>query len=204
MRDYSQHGEQAWLASWFNLAGPGTFIDIGAVDGECLSNTRALALAGWHGTCVEPNPVSFAKLAKLYSGQAAVRCVHAGIGPLTGVADFFPCLDDPALSTFERTFLEQWGSSRFGKVPVKIISPLELVQLVNVGVLDFLNIDAEGYDEEIIKGWPMAVLRPRLIIAEAGSDPRVKERMTDYLVGQHHFRVAKDWGDNVAWQSSAN
>ena len=64
-RDFSNFGEQDVIAGHLARLGvaSGTFVDIGASDGQTSSNTRALARAGWSGLAVEADPEAFARLA---------------------------------------------------------------------------------------------------------------------------------------------
>lgn len=75
-RDYSQAGEQEAILSWAAAQGrAGSFVDLGAFDGERYSNTAALADEGWWGICVEAAPDAAAACAQRYSGNADVRVV---------------------------------------------------------------------------------------------------------------------------------
>src|SRR5665213_3161001 len=79
--DWSQSGEQAMIMEWAERHGPGRFLDIGSADGETASNSRALALAGWNGCCIEPAALLFDKLATLYADRDDVLCVQAALVP---------------------------------------------------------------------------------------------------------------------------
>ena len=54
---YGQRGEDFILWSIFQKdPTPGTYLDIGALDGAHYSNTLSFELAGWKGICVEAHP----------------------------------------------------------------------------------------------------------------------------------------------------
>lgn len=74
MRTYSQNDEQRFILEAVSGVAPehGSFLDIGAYDGETFSNTRALALLGWSGACVECSPAALEKLSALYPVGSAV------------------------------------------------------------------------------------------------------------------------------------
>src|SRR5947207_13570279 len=61
---YSQVGQDRFLLeNFFRGKRGGVFLDIGAYDGETLSNTLFFEKTmGWTGLCVEPLPAAFAKL----------------------------------------------------------------------------------------------------------------------------------------------
>ena len=70
---YSQNNEQDIIMSYLesNELTSGQLLDIGAFDGETLSNTRAIMLRfkHWKGVFVEPSSFSFVKLFELYKMQ---------------------------------------------------------------------------------------------------------------------------------------
>lgn len=65
MKDYSQNGEQSQILRYFD-GQSGTVLSIGENDGLTFSNSRALVEAGWNAVLVEPAPIAFGKLRKLY------------------------------------------------------------------------------------------------------------------------------------------
>lgn len=56
-------------------------VDIGAGDGETMSNSYALFQAGWNGAAAEWDGTRFARLAYRYSGFPGARLVRARITP---------------------------------------------------------------------------------------------------------------------------
>ncbi|KAB7494704.1 hypothetical protein Anas_07473 [Armadillidium nasatum] len=58
--DYSQFQEGLYLLEYFKNKKNGTFIEVGALDGEFLSNTLILEKElGWTGLLIEPNPEQY-------------------------------------------------------------------------------------------------------------------------------------------------
>ena len=56
--DYSQNGEQLIIEKYFGDF-KGILLDIGANDGETLSNSRSLIKKGWQAVLVEPSESAF-------------------------------------------------------------------------------------------------------------------------------------------------
>jgi len=73
MKNYSQNNEQDIILNYLNNNNlkSGTFLDIGAFDGETYSNTRGIMLAfqEWKGIFIEPSSYSFYKLFQLYQNE---------------------------------------------------------------------------------------------------------------------------------------
>src|SRR5690348_14672442 len=125
MIDHSQNGEQKVIFDYFG-GSPGAFLDIGANDGETLSNSRALALSGWSGVCVEPSFRAYVRLSALYENNDSVECVNAAITSVDGPIDFWDSGthlnkgDVALLSTTVKSELGRWEKSgeQFSKTRV--------------------------------------------------------------------------------------
>jgi FkbM family methyltransferase len=151
--DYSQSDEQAAIFGALAEAGvsEGRFLDIGAGDGETYSNTRALALAGWQGVCVEPAAWAFAKLLDLYDGTD-VRCCSAVVtaetcGPMT-----FLYTQDDHLSTVEPEHAEVWSGVPFKTTTAAAFTVAQLLDWFELGA-SVVSIDAEGRTNEIVRAY---------------------------------------------------
>ena len=57
------------------------YVDIAAGDGATMSNTLALARAGWEGLAVEGDTTQFARLARRYAQYSRVRLARARVTP---------------------------------------------------------------------------------------------------------------------------
>ncbi len=81
---YSQCGEDGILEEIFlrlNIKN-GFFVEFGAADGICLSNTRYLWEKGWSGVMIEADKVWFNKLIHNYSGVSNVMCLNLFVSPI--------------------------------------------------------------------------------------------------------------------------
>ncbi len=155
---YSQNNEEKVIAQYFaaDFTNPGTFLDIGANDGETLSNTRSLALQGWKGLCVEPG-AAFAKLEVLYP-KGGVCIANVAIGNANGKAilhDSGTHLnngDVSLLSTLEPKEKERWGSTTtWEEKEVIVMDYKSLIEASPYKTFDFISIDAEGNDWKILQ-----------------------------------------------------
>jgi hypothetical protein len=78
-----QFNEVTYLTKYFfpNLCN-GTYVELGALDGYKFTNTLSLHdRSGWRGVLIEPNPLTFADLAKkrtdeLLLGRSLFRSQH--------------------------------------------------------------------------------------------------------------------------------
>lgn len=187
MKRYSQNDEQDFILKFFEGKKDGHFLDIGAGDGFNDSNTRALWELGWSGVFVEPNQVAFAQLLQVYGSGERAMLIHAAITqqngpvtfyehPITGWSSLAPCLGEK----------KDYRS--------KTVMGLTLDTLNLPWNIDFLSVDAEGKDTEIIGSMP-EWLRPRLIMAEHD-----KSVGTAWGIGM----ILVKWGYQEAWHNNAN
>ena len=163
MEHFTQTDEQPVILQELADIPNGKFLDVGAYDGQTLSNTRALALSGWWGTLVEPNPRLFMGLLQMYGQDSRFTLINAAMSDKSGLTRFF--LDGTN---------EQYCSSiapnakdLFPLTPypmsylVSAITPKDLTE-----TYDFISIDTEGFDLEILKAMRGTLDSTRLICIE--------------------------------------
>jgi FkbM family methyltransferase len=143
-KEFSQSGEEPMILEWAERHGPGRFLDVGAADGVTASNSRALALAGWSGVCVEPAALLFDKLSFTYAANDDVHCVQAALVPeLTDRLVPFYMSHDLVSTTVERN-AQVWADLvEFVPSFVAAVTVDELLAAFP-GPYDFLSIDTEG------------------------------------------------------------
>ena len=173
MKRYSQNNEQDLILAHFGAA-RGTFLDIGANDGETLSNSRALAELGWAGVCVEPSPTAYAALERLYAGHELIECHNVAIcngeGPaiLHESGPHLGAKDHGLLSTVVPTEMDRWKntSNVFTPTSVECITFYSLIQRSQYSTFEFITIDAEGMDYDILFQIDLRVVDCRMLIVE--------------------------------------
>jgi O-methyltransferase len=162
VKNYSQNNEQEIIRNYFNGRNPSdlTVLDIGANDGETFSNSRQLILDGWSGILLEPSPRAFERLSNLYRGNDKVKCFQLGIGPNTEEVEFWESgafnhtgPDVALVSCVDPKEKNRWGNA-VSFIPIKInlktFSDFVSDNRINPP-FNFINIDAEGMDYEILK-----------------------------------------------------
>jgi FkbM family methyltransferase len=148
--------------AFFAHARDGFFVEVGANDPEKWSQTFHLEQLGWRGIVVEPQPDLAAALhARPRAIVCAVACsapenagrsmtlhlagIHSSLDPQLKVAAVRPAgTVEVPLTTLDR-LLEENGAP----------TPL-----------DFLAIDVEGHEIDVLRGFDFARWRPRLMLVE--------------------------------------
>lgn len=166
---FSQAGEDAIVWNTFLYRVPkkrGTYVDIGAYHPIKYSNTYLLYKAGWRGINVDPRPGSKALFDRY---RAADINVEAGIASAEGSMTYYFISEDSTVNTFSKDNLDRLGMldqvTKTFEVPVLTLASL-LDRHQNVQEVDYLNIDAEGFELEILGGLDDTKIRPTVISLE--------------------------------------
>lgn len=134
-------------------------LDVGAHHGNTASYFHEL---GWSVHCFEPDVNNRAKLLEKYAGVPTVRIDPRAVSdkPARGVA-FFTSAESTGISGL-LAFHETHRQSAL----VDITTLRDVVAERGITRVDFLKIDVEGYDLNVLKGVPWDVLKPDVIECE--------------------------------------
>lgn len=172
----------------------GCFLDIGAFDGLEWSNTAALIKRGWSGVLVEPTPQYFSLLLERYSKQSNLKLVHCALGG-SDRFESFHYTKMGGISTFDARYYDNWKNQvTFVDYIEPIIGIGRFLQSYP-GPYDFINIDAEGMDAELIEAIPLNNVR--MVCIESGHDlARIRNRMA-----KDNFVEIGQFGWNVIFRA---
>ena len=157
---YSQYNQDIILnEKIFKNRENGFFIDIGAYDGICYSNTLYFEKNfDWSGICIEANPTIFKEL----ENNRNCTCINKGIwkenktmefwemtGGQSMLGGFVDSYDERHIQRIE-TELKQYNQTK-KVIEVECVSLMNLMEDYDCSVIDFLSIDVEGSEEIILK-----------------------------------------------------
>jgi FkbM family methyltransferase len=179
MISYAQNREDVLLARIFERRPHGFYIDVGANDPKNCSVTKYFSELGWHGINVEPNE-KFPLLAK---DRPRDVNLNVAVADRDGEETFYEFPNSPALSTFVRHEAED-HHSRFGfefnvrRVPIRTLK--SICENHDVGEIDFMSIDVEGYERQVLSGANWRRFRPRVILLEATRPHRTETTHSEW------------------------
>lgn len=183
---YSQNNEEPVLLEYFGNK-PGTFLDIGSNDGFTLSNTLALAERGWSGLCVEPSPDAFYKLCQRHKGNHKIHCLNYAISDFDGKTKFhhsgshFANGDVSLLSTMHDADRKKWEQSTlYTTIEVEAISFPSLMELSQYKKFDFISIDCEGEDWNILIQMDLHGLGCQALCIEHNGNAELKNQIKEF------------------------
>lgn len=191
---------------------PRVFLDVGAGDGIVDSNTRHFEERGWRGVCFEPDPVYFADLKK----NREQPCLPFAVAEQDGKRRFW-VVPVRGWSRFENgvhhknsNLVEQLYD--VGEVSSIVVQAFSLRTLLEAGglveqvirsalpAIDYLSIDVEGAELEVLHGIAWSRLEIRVLTVEmnkAGSQIKSLLQRRGFALwgtlGEDAMFVNKDW-----------
>jgi len=160
------------------------YVDVGANDGLIVSNTAYYDLdLGWNGICIEPHPRAFSELIKNRPNAINLNicisdeegevdfCTVSGYAEmLSGIEKFYH--QDHKLR-IDSEINTHGGNKKIERIVSK---PLKQVLFENkVKKVDYLSIDTEGSELEILKSIDFDKVDIRIISTENSSKSNIKE-----------------------------
>lgn len=197
MISYAQNGEDVILARALAGTTAGFYVDVGAASPTEATVTRHFYEAGWSGINLEPVPAWAAALRTL---RPRDRTIEAAAGAAPGELVFAEVLDDPALSTGDeegRERLQREGHEvRAVRVPVVTLDAV--LEDAAPRRIDFLKIDVEGAERDVLLGIDLRRWRPRVIVVEATEPNSLRPAYAPWeeLVTGRGYRYAATDGIN--------
>jgi FkbM family methyltransferase len=164
---YAQNGEDVVLHRAFKTQTTGFYIDVGAWDPDEESVTKHFYLRGWRGINIEPCAHYFARLAAARARDINLN-VAVGI-PRNGKAHFIE-YEGTGLSALAETANRQ-AIEADGYKPrvtsVDLVSLAEITTRYAPCQVDFLKIDVEGAERQVIESGEWHAFRPRVVVVES-------------------------------------
>jgi FkbM family methyltransferase len=194
---YAQRFEDLYLMRCFGDRTDGFYIDIGSGHPVYDNVSFAFYLQGWSGITVEPNPW-LARLSRAVRPRD--RHVEALVGSACGEATFYLVREFHGLSTMIEPHARA-ALTRFGKRADAITVPLTTLSALCEGqapaAFDFLKIDVEGAEPEVLFGGDWRRFRPKLLVVEALAPYTLAPAFEQWepFLAQHGYRYV--WFDSL-------
>jgi hypothetical protein len=166
---YSQDGEDVVLSSFYEEKPgyKGFFVDIGALHPLRFSNTQYFYEKGWSGINVDATPGSMDEFNKIRPRDINIE---AGISSEKKKLTFY-CFEEPALNSFNEDISDDRIRDGWKLKEKKIIETFSINEILENNLpkgqhIDFLNVDVEGLDFEILKSLDWGKYHPDFLLVE--------------------------------------
>lgn len=212
---YSQIGQDKYyVENIIKRSRRGIFLDIGAHDGVTFSNTYYLEKnLGWTGICVEPNPSSYEKCARnrqctvvnkaIFEGppKKAEFIIPEGEGNVEGGLEQLCALKGHVREkSLKIDFTSQYSKQK--TIFVDTTSIMDLLHAYQTYAIDYMSIDVEGYELDILRGIDYDRIKVRFLTVEHGNDEEYKQEIRMFLQSKGYKRHRENnWDDEYVLDS---
>ncbi len=169
LKSYSQEGEDIILRNIFGNQKAGFYVDVGAHHPMRFSNTYFFYKQGWMGINIEAMPGSM----KLFE-KFRPRDINMEV-PIYSENKVLPyyIFNEPALNGFDRSLSEERGRlyDNYHVIEIIDLKTKKLSQILDEYLpknqqIDFLSIDVEGLDMEVLKSNDWKRYLPKVVLIE--------------------------------------
>ena len=176
MISYAQNGEDVVLARAFAGRSEGFYVDVGANDPTEDSVTRHFYDLGWRGVNIEPQLSYYEALCK---ARPRDTTLNIGIAAKSGTLTMHYVPRAPGMSTFSEDQAKLLVDAGYeleqgGQLEVRALD--EVLAEHADQAIDFLKVDVEGLEHEVLGGVDWSRWRPRVIVVETSPEEEPWER----------------------------
>lgn len=195
---YSQCGEDLVLRWLFHNVEHGFYVDVGAYHPKKFSNTYYFYKRGWSGINLDPTPGVIELFRKARPRDINLPYAVAGS---TGHLKLYLNESEGAVNTMAADFAA-WQQERWGRrySAVMVVRTQTLAEIIRAHKPDdrsiqFLSVDVEGLDLEVLESNDWAKYIPQVILCEdlalRGIEGRSGSEIWDFLHARGYLLVAK-------------
>jgi len=188
----------------FGFKTDGTFVEVGAFDGVSWSNSFGLAVAGWKGLMLEPQPDYFIQCTQNYENFPNVKVINMCAGNYAGDIELYTGF---SLATTKKEMVEIYNNTEWFKGVLKeenhITSKIDTLNSIldnnNIETgFDLLVVDVEGAELSVLEGLDIVKWKPKMAIIEMHEESELEElkkdnqAINDYFEGNGYSKIFKD------------
>ena len=151
---YAQAGEDAvvWFLFHDRKEKQIQYLDLGTNKPDYCNNTYLFYKNGFSGVCVEADSSLITEIEKV---RPLDKVIHAGVSVSNDKEADFYIFDEPSINTFDKAEAENRSNSGTNKIikiiKVKLIAINDLIRENFQSYPDYLSIDIEGLDLDVLK-----------------------------------------------------
>jgi FkbM family methyltransferase len=161
----------ALYARWFGMRTDGRFVEVGAFDGQTMSNTACLADAGWTGLYIEPVPEYAALCRQRHARNPRITVAECAVGATAApIALQVRGLISGVSPAHQRAYdVSAWAQPAPRERTITV-PQLPLDRVLEAAALppgfELLVVDVEGHEPAVFAGCDLARWRPTMLVVE--------------------------------------
>ena len=160
--------------NYFGSSNNRYFVEVGAYDGEFVSNTSCLSDNGWNGIYIEPIYEFYLKCKNRHSNNEKVKVINCAVGMEEGEKIIF-CGE--TLTTMDHNHVDVYGKIEWSKNIKFEEKKCKQMRLDNLLLsnnfptnFDLLVVDVEGKEREVFESFDLNYWKPKMMIIELVDD----------------------------------
>lgn len=182
MKSYADYETDLEIQKYFNPGYVGSCIDIGSGVGTERSNTYFFEKKYWKCLCIEPNPNLYNHM-RMYRRLAVnIACSNYDKNDVTFYVYDINNGNQEAISSLvvDQRLVESHREmiNRVEEIKVEVKKLDTVLSRINLEKIDFVSIDTEGTELEVLKGFDIDRWKPKLLIIENNFED---SEISDYL-----------------------
>jgi FkbM family methyltransferase len=195
---YSQEGEDRVLARFIGNQSKGFYVDIGAHHPQRFSNTYHFYLNGWSGINVDAMPGSMNEFKKVRPRDTNIEAAISNTKEYLTYYEF----NETALNGFSKELsVERDGLGDYKVVATYQIETCTLTEILDKYLpknqnIDFLSVDVEGLDLQVLKSNDWGKYQPMFVLVESlktneSIDSLKESEVYSYMIASGYHLCAK-------------
>jgi len=162
---YAQNFEDVMLWRALKHVQAGFYIDVGAGHPDDYSVTRAFYDRGWQGINVEPTN----RINRLSGARPRDLNLHVAVGCTTGRRTLFVVEDNKDVSTLDPAIAENHHTAGWAieETQISIVTLADICRRHVRCDINFLKIDVEGAERDVLLGADFSEFRPWIVVIES-------------------------------------
>jgi FkbM family methyltransferase len=151
----------------------GTMVEVGAGPPVFYSISKHFRDFGWRCICIEPNPKFVEQHKKLNNEIYNVACSFEEKDSIFNIVDntktngWDESFNNISFSSLGIKYeIPNFHESLIKKIPVKVVKLDSLLNSLNIQKIDFLSVDTEGWEIEVMMGFNAKKYDPKVVILE--------------------------------------
>jgi FkbM family methyltransferase len=168
---YGQFRTDEHISKYFDSNYIGTCVDIGASEPIEGNNTYFFESIGWDVYCIEANPNQYRKLKDKRKNVFSFACGCENLEQVEfTICSIFDGQNQGAVSSLrvdERLLSEHMQYNPvLEKVKVRLRTLDSFLEEQSISKIDFISIDTEGTEVDVLKGFNIEKYHPKLLVIE--------------------------------------
>ena len=198
-KNYSIFGEDKFIERYFGNKPKGFYIDVGCYHPLDGNNTQLLYKKGWNGINLDINYYSIKLFNFLRKGDINI---HSGISNKKNRLTMYYRKEINMLNTLDEKIAKMNFRNGYKKknIQVNTLNYFISKYFKKLDMIDFINIDVEGVELNVLKSLNFKIYKPQLICVEIHNIKKMFDTNYKYLKTNSIYNFLVKKGYKIVWK----